>query len=122
MPNNRSKTYQPTSSDNAPNRGKPKRRSFRQMDDTAPTWDSVPASIVHAFVALCTTQGASPTFGYTRNGRALTVAVWWKGDRDVQYLTTAQEVLEYLTFLADEWFDMTAEDKDYYALPAPDSF
>lgn len=121
MPNNRASTNKQGAPNITPIRDKPKRRSFRQLDDTVPTWDSVPPNIVHAVVAMCTTQGASPTFGYTRNGRALTLAVWWKGDRDVQYLTSAEEVLQYLTFLADEWFDLSAEEKDYYALPVSDS-
>lgn len=92
------------------------RPQFRQPSDDAPTWDSVPAQVLHSAVCLLTTQGASPTFGYTRNGRSLTFAVWWKGDRDIQYLTTGAEVEEYVVFLAREWFRLDADEIAEYGL------
>lgn len=96
--------------------GKRKRASWRAANETAPTWDGVPAALISGIVRMCTTQGASPTFGYTRNGSALILRVWHKGDSDVQYLTGADEVREYAVFLATEWFDIGVDDLDYYAL------
>lgn len=86
------------------------------MSDDAPTWDNVPSELISAIVCMCTTQGASPTFGYTRNGRSLTLAVWWKGERDIQYLTSPGEVGEYALFLAREWFRLSDEEVSEYAL------
>jgi len=89
---------------------------FRDSSGPAPAWDNVPAHILHTAVCLLTTQGASPTFGYTRNGKSLTFAVWYKGERDIQYLTSSQEVLDYTLFLAREWFRMSDDELAEYPL------
>lgn len=93
--------------------GKP---SFRQRNDSAPTWDDVPAVLLHAIVCMACTQGASPTFGYTRNGSSLTLAIYWKGERSVEYLVSPGEVGEYALFLAREWFQLSDEEVSEYGL------
>lgn len=116
MASNNRKAYTPNETVPVPISAGRKRTSWRQPDETIPTWDSVPAEVLAGIVRCLTTQGASPTFGYTRNGRALMLRVWYKGEGDVQYLTTVQEVRDYVRFLATEWFDVDATDLDYYAL------
>lgn len=112
------KPYTPAagSGDNVRKQNTTIRPQFRQLSEDAPTWDSVRPEVLAAVVCMLTTQGASPTFGYTRNGRSLTLAVWWKGDRDVQYLTSGVEVEEYAVFLAREWFRLDADEIAEYGL------
>jgi len=116
MPSNNRKPYTPSETVPVPIRKEGKRKAWRAMDDTAPTWDRIPEKLIAGIVRCLTTHGASPTFGYTRNGRALMLRVWYKGDGDVQYLTTEEEVRDYVAFLASEWFDIEETDLDYYAL------
>lgn len=99
-------------------RGTPanKKRGFRKTSDTAPTWDAVPKEIVSAIVCCTTTQGASPTFGYTANGSSLTIAIYDKGDRMIDYLSGTDEVAEYLAWLIREYFDLGDEEAKYYGL------
>lgn len=92
------------------------RPSFRTLNDESPIWDSVPAEVIHALVCMSTTQGASPTFGYTRNGSSLTLALYWKGERSVEYLSDSGEVQEYVTFLAKEWFQLSDEEMAEYSI------
>lgn len=120
MANNNRKTYTPNETVPVPIRGTSKRKSWRATDDTVPTWDSLPDKLLAGIVRCLTTHGGNPTFGYTRNGRALMLRVWYKGDGDVQYLTTEQEVRDYVSFLATEWFDVPETDLDYYALGGPE--
>lgn len=120
MANNNRKAFTPTETKPIPIRSQGPRRSWRASDETAPTWDSLPAELVAGIVRCITTHGGNPTFGYTRNGRALMLRVWYKGDSDVQYLTTADEVAQYVAFLAVEWFGIEETDLDYYGLGGPE--
>jgi hypothetical protein len=112
------KTFTPSNpaGDNSSKRQPNSRPQFRQLSDDSPTWDDIPADLLHACICMLTTQGASPTLGYTRNGRSLTFAVWYKGDRDIQYLSGRQEVAEYAMFLAREWFRLSDEELAEYGL------
>jgi len=120
MPSNNRKPFEKAENNPVPLRVPAKRQSWRASDETAPTWDGVPADLLAGIVRCITTHGGNPTFGYTRNGRALMLRVWYKGDGDVQYLTTVEEVRQYATFLATEWFGVEVTDLDYYGLGGAD--
>jgi len=120
MPSNSRKAFTKSETVPVPLRTSTNRRSWRASDETAPTWDAVPADLLAGIVRCLTTYGGNPTFGYTRNGRALMLRVWYKGDGDVQYLTTVEEVRQYVTFLATEWFGVEETDLDYYGLGGAD--
>lgn len=91
------------------------RASFRKRLDSAPTWDDVDPLLLANIICLVTTKGGSPTFGYTRNGSSLTIAVYYGGDRQVDYLSGADEVREYLRFLAVDYFQLAPDEISYYA-------
>lgn len=91
-----------------------KRASFRKRVDEAPTWDSVPSSVVHSLICACTTSSASPTFGYTRDGSALLLAVYYRDTRYVDYLSGSDEVVEYLEWLVTELLNLSPEEQLHY--------
>lgn len=96
------------------NQGSIIKPSFRKRGDTAPTWDDVDPMLIANLVCLVTTKGGSPTFGYTRNGSSLTLAVYYQGDRQVDYLSGADEVREYLRFLAVDYLQLAPDEISYY--------
>lgn len=107
------------SANNSPrNIREPKRKSFRKGSVAEVTWDAIPEGIISSIVRCTTTQGASPTFGYTRNGSSLTIAIYYKGDRQVDYLAGTEEVTEYLTWLIEEYFELGPSELAYYGLGA----
>jgi len=120
MASNNRKPYTPVENNPVPIRLQGKRKAWRATDETAPTWDNIPANLLAGIVRCICTHGGNPTFGYTRNGRALMLRVWYKGEGDVQYLTTEEEVRDYVAFLATQWFDVPETDLDYYGLGGPD--
>jgi len=97
------------------------RPSFRKRGLVVPEWDNVPEMLIAALVRLSTTQGASPTFGYTKDGTSLTIAIYHKGDRKVDYLSGPEEVQEYLTWLATEYFALGDDVLAEYDLGGPET-
>lgn len=110
MPNPNTKHNAPKSSPITRATTKPK-PSFRKRSSSAPTWDEIPQSIVHALVCACATCNAPPTFGYTRDGTALTVSIYFEGERYVDYLADSDEVLAYFDWLLDELLPLDDSDR-----------
>src|SRR6478609_6119681 len=91
-----------------------KRTSFRKRSETAPLWDDIPAQKMHALVCACTTRNASPTFGYTRDGSALVLAVYYRDQRYVDYLSGEAEFDEYLAWLSVDLLNLTEQENLEY--------
>jgi len=89
-----------------PKRNDPKKKSFRKRSADAPTFDACSPALVHALVCLCTTYNASPTFSYTRDGTSLVVAVYFEGERYVDYLNGQADLEEYLGWLVYELLEV----------------
>lgn len=87
-----------------------KKKSFRKRASDAPTWDDVSPQLVHALVSACCTCNAPPTFGYTRDGTSLTLAVYYDGERYVDYLSGPDEVAAYFDWLLDELLGLSTEE------------
>jgi hypothetical protein len=112
---------------NNPNQAKPsafrpkrttvskERASFRKRSASAPIWDAVSADLVHALVCACTTCNAPPTFGYTRDGTSLTIAVYYEGERYVDYLSGQEEVVEYFMWCVNDLLNLTDEERTQFA-------
>lgn len=83
------------------------RKSFRKRIEEAPSWDDVPSGLISALVCSVTTRGGSPTFGYTRDGSALLVAVYYRDKRMVDYLSGKAEFEEYLEWVLYELLELT---------------
>jgi len=93
-----------------------KRKTFRQNDSNAPTFDACNPLILSAIVCLCTTYGCSPTFSYTSNGTSLVIALYMKGDRTVDYLSGCDELEEWFKWLVEDKLEVSQEDMSPYAL------
>lgn len=102
-------------------RQNPKKKSFRKRASDAPTWDGIPADIVHTIVCVCTTHGASPTFSYTRDGTSLVCAVYYDGNRYPDYLAGVDEVTAYLDWLAYDLLELDEDELDLYPVLASKS-
>jgi len=90
------------------------RKSFRKRVEEAPTWDSVSPFLVATLVRALTTRGGSPTFGYTRDGSALLVAVWYRDKRMVDYLSGAEEFEEYVIWVLQELLELSDKEQSDY--------
>lgn len=88
-----------------------KKASFRKRSETAPLWNDVPAQSVYALVCACTTSNAPPTFGYTRDGTALTVAIYYDGERYVDYLSGPEEFDEYLQWVLNDLLNLSEQER-----------
>lgn len=87
-----------------------KRKSFRQKAIDAPLWDDCNPQVIFGIVCLCTTRNASPTFSYTRDGTSLVIAVYYEGERYVDYLAGPDDVADWTKWLV---FDLLGyEDSD----------
>jgi len=94
------------------------RKSFRKRAVDAPTFDACSPQLVHAVVCLCSTYGASPTFSYTRDGTAMVIAVYFEGERYVDYLSGPDEMAEWYEWLTGELLECEAIDLEPYAFIA----
>lgn len=94
--------------------GSEKRTSFRKRAEAAPLWDDIPAQKVHSLICACTTRNASPTFGYTRDGSALVLAVYYQDQRYVDYLSGEAEFDEYLAWLSVDLLNLTEQENLEY--------
>jgi len=97
-----------------------KRKTFRENDTKAPTFDECNPLVLSAIVCLCTTYGCSPTFSYTRNGTSLVIALYYKGERTVDYLSGPDEMNEWFKWLVEDKLDVSHEDMIPYALLTSD--
>lgn len=97
----------------------PKRKSFRKRSADAPTFDACNPVLLHAIVCLCTTYGASPTFSYTRDGTSLVIAVYYQGERTVDYLSGNEELQEWAAWLVTDLLECEDVDLQPYAFIAP---
>lgn len=95
------------------------RKSFRKRASDAPTFDACSPQLIHAIVCVCCTYSASPTFSYTRDGTALVVAVYFDGERYVDYLSGQDELTEWFGWLTEELLECEAIDLEPYAFIAP---
>jgi len=111
-PQDKNKGVLPFSKRNTEPKPKP---SFRKRSSTAPTWDSVQPTLIHALVCACTTCNAPPTFGYTRDGSALTIAVYYQQERYLDYLSGPDEVLEYFDWLIHSLLNLSEEERVQFA-------
>jgi len=93
-----------------------KKQGFRKRSEDAPIWDEVESNLMAAIIRCSTTRNASPTFGYTRDGTSLTIAIYHEGDRMVDYLSGNAEVAEYLAWLVRDYFGLGDEEAKYYGL------
>jgi len=100
------------------NREDSKKKSFRKRSADAPTFDACNPVLLHAIVCLCCTYGASPTFSYTRDGTSLVVAVYYLGERYVDYLSGNEELAEYARWLTSDLLECSKEDLEPYAFIA----
>ena len=94
------------------------KKSFRKRAVDAPTFDACSPQLIHAIVSLCCTYGASPTFSYTRDGTALVVAVYFDGERYVDYLSGQDELQEWFEWLTGELLECEPIDLEPYAFIA----
>jgi hypothetical protein len=94
------------------------RASFRKRNENAPTWDRVNPLRLSALVCLATTYGASPTFGYTRDGTSLVMGMWYAGERHTDYLSGADEFAEYFEWVVNDLLQVSQEDMQPYAMIA----
>lgn len=100
------KSERPTSSPITKGRST-ERKSFRKRIEEAPSWDDVIPGAISALVCAVTTRGGSPTFGYTRDGSALLVAIYYRDKRMVDYLSSKVEFEEYLEWVLYELLELT---------------
>lgn len=94
------------------------RKSFRQRNENAPTWDKVNPLRLAALVCLATTYGASPTFGYTRDGTSLVMGLWFAGERHTDYLSGTDDFNEYFEWATQDLLKCTDEDMKPYLMIA----
>lgn len=94
--------------------GSSKRTSFRKRSEAAPLWDDIPAQKVHSLICACTTRNASPTFGYTRDGSALVMAIYYRDQRYLDYLSGPAEFDEYLAWLFNDLLELTPQEAKEY--------
>lgn len=97
-----------------------KRKSYRARSQDAPTWDSCNPLRVAALVCLATTQGASPTFGYTRDGTSLVIAIWHRGERHVDYLSGPDDFAAYFEWAITDLLECDETTLEPYRLLATD--
>jgi len=93
-----------------------KRKTFREKNENAPTFDACNPLLISAVVCLCTTYGCSPTFSYTKDGTSLVIALYYKGERSVDYLSGPDELSEWFIWLCEDKLEVTQEDMQPYAL------
>jgi hypothetical protein len=79
-----------------------KRKSYRQRAIDAPVWDDCNPQLVFGIVCLCTTRNASPTLSYTRDGTSLVIAVYFEGERYVDYLAGPDELTDWTKWLVSD--------------------
>lgn len=91
-----------------------KKKSFRKVSASAPTWDEVKQGVVYALVCSCATSNSPATLSYTRDGTALVVSVYHDGERYVDYLADNAEVEAYLHWLLEELLPLSSEDIKHY--------
>lgn len=75
------------------------KKSYRQRKSDAPTFDSIPTEQLRAFICLSTTSGASPTLSYTRDGSSMVLALYYKGERYVDYISGPEDFAKYLEWV-----------------------
>jgi|SRR6476469_1082821 len=92
-----------------------RKKSYRQRSENAPTFDNVSPQLLHALICLCTTYSCSPTFSYTRDGTSLVVALYYQGERHVDYLSGEADMKEYLRWVSADLLECTDEDMSPYA-------
>lgn len=95
-----------------------KRKSYRQRAIDAPTWDDCSPQIIAAIVCLCTTRNASPTFSYTRDGTSLVLAIYFEGERYVDYLAGPDELADWTKWLVFDLLGYEDSDLGPYAFVA----
>lgn len=117
MPRTRYEQSKKTSS-GKDNREESRKKSFRKRSADAPTYDACNPVVLHALVCLCTTYGASPTFSYTRDGTSLVVAIFFEGERHVDYLSGPDEFVEYTKWVVTELLECEDKDLEPYAFIA----
>lgn len=92
---------------NPERKGNPtQKKSFRKRSADAPTFDTLPADKLHALVCLATTYNASPTFSYTRDGTSLVMAIYYEGERYVDYLSGPDDFNEYFGWVVEELLEV----------------
>lgn len=94
------------------------RKSYRKRAEDAPTFDSVNPLLLAAIVCLSTTYNASPTFSYTRDGTSLVVAVYYDGERYVDYLSGEEDMMGWFEWLTTDLLPVSDTDMAPYALIA----
>lgn len=91
-----------------------KKKSFRKRSADAPSWDEIPASILHTLICVCCTHGACPTFSYTRDGTSLVCSIYHDGNRYPDYLAGLAEVEEYLNWVAIDLLELQDDELAEY--------
>lgn len=81
------------------------RRPFRAGSVKGASWLNVAPSLVAHLVRICELAGAAVTFSLTKDCTALTVALYHRGERHVEYLSSEAEVAEYADWLVSDFFE-----------------
>jgi hypothetical protein len=97
------------------------KKSFRRRNENNPTWDKVNPLKLAALVCLATTYGASPTFGYTRDGTCLVMGLWFSGERHTDYLSGNEDFEEYFDWVVGELLNVSFEDMQPYGMIATEN-
>ncbi len=80
------------------------RRAFKSAIVGEHNYSGVSAGIVADIIRKCAIAGAAVTFSTTRDGSAHVIALYYRGERYVEYLDDDLEIATWIDWLMSDFF------------------